>query len=288
MTAAGGRCPECGERKTTVARTDVQVLSQEANAARERLEDGWRLWSRTLFATPLILFALFGACSGPVLLVAFAFIAPFRFFALKRMTAGDPYVQHLQSMESDLARCRFLASIECGLAIVVVVVAILQSMSVPVLPHTAYLGIAVLYAVWQCITLLQAHQLARSTPPLLVEVSRLPRTSSGWIYIPCGVSMSLYLLAGAFIAAATFTQDDFWFALAWLMWFFAALSLCIAAVWSRAHAMLVCDCLFEAQLFQSRMRCGTFFYPTEDPSIVRHATTPKQPEDDAPIPLADG
>ncbi len=287
MTAVGGVCPECGTQKTVAALSPLQHFERDAIAARERLEDGWRLWARTLFASPLIFFAQFGACLGPVLLVAFAFIGPFRIFALRRMIPIEPYADRLPEMERDIRRSHALAGIECGLSVVVVLVALVQSLPTPLLPGWSYLCLAILIALWQCITLLQAHRLARTTPPLLVDSSRLPRTSNAWIVIPCLLSVLLYLGALGAVATAEWTRTDAWFAAAWACWFVAAISLSIAAVWSRAHAMLVCDCLFEAQLFQERRRPGSFFHAQDGEVAIRSVPRPKHNDDDAPIPLAD-
>ena len=141
-TTVGARCPECGTKRITVARSQVQDLAREADAARDRLEDGWRLWARTLLISPLIVFGLMGSCLGPALLVAFAFVAPFRLIALRKMTPKDPYAQRLRSMEIDLARARKFAVIECGIAIAVVIIAILRSLPSAFISHEFYLGVA--------------------------------------------------------------------------------------------------------------------------------------------------
>ncbi len=287
MTAIGGRCPECGTQKLEVATSPLHHFQREAAAARESLEDGWKLWGRTLLASPLIFFAQFGTCLGPVFLVAFAFVAPFRIFALRRMLPTQPYEGRLPEMERDIARAKALATIECAIAVLVVIVAILQSLPTPILDGWVYRGLAVVVALWQCVTLLHADRIARTTPPLLVEASRLPKTSRQWIITPCLLSATLYLIAAGCITSALLQQQDAWFAIAWLCWSAASISLCIAAVFSRAHAVLVCDCLFEAQMFQARGRPGSFFQLTEDGGSIRHASTPKQPEDDTPIPLAE-
>ncbi len=285
-TTVGARCPECGTKRITVARSQVQDLAREADAARDRLEDGWRLWARTLLISPLIVFGLMGSCLGPALLVAFAFVAPFRLIALRKMTPRDPYAQRLRSMDIDLARARKFAVIECGIAIAVVIIAILRSLPSAFISHEFYLGVALLCAIWQCVTLLNAHQLARSTPPLLVEASRLPTSSHAWIWFPCTISIMLYCLTAGAIVVGVQMQSDAFLVIGSSFWFLAAVSMCIAAVWSRAHASLVCDCLFESQLFNAR-RTPDSFFNADNASTPRRIPPPKPPEDDTPIPLAD-
>ena len=81
-------------------------------------------------------------------------------------------------------------------------------------------------------------------------------------------------------------QSDAFLVLGSSFWFLAAVSMCIAAVWSRAHASLVCDCLFESQLFNAR-RMPDSFFNADNASTPLRFPSPKPPEDDTPIPLAD-
>ncbi len=296
---SGTRCPECG---TVIPKRERTTLGGAARAEkssehRDELMRAWQSLGFAALAPALLLTPLpFLLPWGVAIAIALGFAPAFRLFALRSFRRLPDSVR--AAALPAFARMIRAQRVELGFVAVIGIYAFLATFGL--LPQRAAPFYNALILAWWCVAAAGMGaqlRLGRLIAENLIDRESLPTV--GWARTLLGIRVSFLLVVlGAcamFLATVVLKPDSTPAAICGVVGTLALLMAAIGfgacALFTRAYADIVAECIFESDAFRVRPRSRPFAVGENDVASPaqppRNAPRPPQPpDDDTPIPLA--